>query len=331
MDKSKVSIIVPVYQVKDYISSCVESLLNQTYKNIEILLIDDGSNDGSEIVCDELSKMHPVIKTIHQVNKGVSAARNKGIEHATGEYLLFVDSDDFISSIAIERVMKIIEQTNADIIFFDFTKVYSKQKVEVSAEITEGLYNNGRIVDMFLELIKTDIANNIGTKLYKAELVKNHKLFFSENYNICEDISFSLNATRKSKSVYYLKEKLYFYNIRGSGSLMSSYKEKFFDAERELYENIKDYLHEHNRFNKHANNYYTLYMNIILAVLANEILYNKNIKEVVYSIMDDVNVQDAKIHLRDLSLKKRVIYYLIWKRKYRLFYYLSKIYIKIKL
>ncbi|WMX54272.1 glycosyltransferase family 2 protein [Peribacillus sp. R9-11] len=329
MKKGKVSIIVPVYQAKDYIRSSVESLLGQTYNNIEILLIDDGSNDGSEIICDELAKMHTVIKTIHQDNKGVSAARNSGIQQAKGEYLLFVDSDDFISPLAVEQLMKIIEQTKADIIFFDFIKVYSKQKVDVSANITEGLYSSEEFSDVFLQLVKTNIANNIGTKLYNAELIKNNNLLFSEKYNICEDISFCLNATRKSKQVYYLKEKLYFYNIHENGSLMSSYKENFFEAERELYENIKHYLQEHNQFSKHANDYYDLYMTNILTVLFNEIIYNKNVKEVFYKIMNDENVQEAMFHLKDLSVKKRFVYNLIWKRKYHMFYIFSKLYLKL--
>ena len=177
MEKRKVSIIVPVYQAKNYIRSCVESILSQTYNNIELLLIDDGSNDGSEIICEELSEKHPVIKTIHQVNKSVSAARNRGIEETTGEYLLFVDSDDFISPLAIEQLMKIMEQTKADIVFFDFTKLYSRQKVEVSANIMEGLYSIEKFADVFLELVKTNIANNIGTKIYKTELIKNNNLF----------------------------------------------------------------------------------------------------------------------------------------------------------
>ena len=113
--KPLVSIIVPVYQVKDYIDECVESLLRQTYTNLEILLVDDGSTDGSGAICDEYARRDNRIRVIHQENQGLSAARNAGLDRATGEYVAFVDSDDAVLPDFIETLYDLAERYQADI------------------------------------------------------------------------------------------------------------------------------------------------------------------------------------------------------------------------
>ena len=113
--KPLISIIVPVYQVKEYIGECVESLLWQTYTNLEILLVDDGSTDGSGAMCDEYAGWDNRIRVIHQNNQGAAVARNTGLDHAKGEYVAFVDSDDMIAAIYIEELYKLLGKYHADI------------------------------------------------------------------------------------------------------------------------------------------------------------------------------------------------------------------------
>lgn len=117
-----VSIIVPVYQVKEYISECVESLLAQTYTNLEILLVDDGSTDGSGEICDEYAAKNSRVRVVHQGNQGLSAARNTGIEIAKGEYLAFVDSDDVVMPAFIETLYELLGKYQADIAACAFIK-----------------------------------------------------------------------------------------------------------------------------------------------------------------------------------------------------------------
>ena len=119
----RISIIVPVYNAEKYLKQCVNSLLNQTYRDIEVILVDDGSTDTSPAVCDAFSEMDSRVKVIHQKNARIGAARNRGIEEATGEYLTFIDSDDYIESNAYEVCMKLIEKYNADLIQWDLTFV----------------------------------------------------------------------------------------------------------------------------------------------------------------------------------------------------------------
>ena len=116
----KVSIVVPVYNAKNYIKRCIESLVCQTYHNLEIILVDDGSSDGSEKICDEYAKEDDRIKVIHKKNSGVSDSRNAGIEAADGDYILFVDSDDYINENTVEDNLKTAIEKNADIVIFCF-------------------------------------------------------------------------------------------------------------------------------------------------------------------------------------------------------------------
>ena len=110
----KISIIVPVYQAEKYISKCIESIVNQTYKNLEIILVDDGSTDRSGEICDEYGKKDNRIVVVHNKNKGVSVARNCGLDIATGDYITFVDSDDYIDLQMYSEMMKVVEKYSCD-------------------------------------------------------------------------------------------------------------------------------------------------------------------------------------------------------------------------
>lgn len=123
MIKPLVSVIIPVYNVEKYLYDCVDSVVNQTYKNIEIILVDDGSTDGSSAICDKYALKHPNINVIHKQNGGLSDARNEGIKYAKGKYIYFLDSDDLIKKEAIQLLINESEQYNSDIVFFDATVV----------------------------------------------------------------------------------------------------------------------------------------------------------------------------------------------------------------
>jgi glycosyltransferase involved in cell wall biosynthesis len=122
MKNELISIIVPVYQVKEYVEECINSLLNQTYSDIEILLIDDGSTDGSGEICDRYAEKDRRVKVIHQANKGLSAARNKGLDNAKGQYIAFVDSDDIVKASYIEVLYSLMAAYSADIAVCDYIK-----------------------------------------------------------------------------------------------------------------------------------------------------------------------------------------------------------------
>ena len=139
----KISIIVPIFNIEKYLSRCLDSILEQTYKNLEVILVDDGSVDNSGMIADKYARKDQRIKVIHQVNQGVSAARNTGIDLATGDYIGFVDGDDYIEPDMYEILMRIIEEQQVDIAHCGYQMVYpsktefyynTKEKIKMNRE-----------------------------------------------------------------------------------------------------------------------------------------------------------------------------------------------------
>ena len=130
-----VSVIIPVYNVEKYLEECIDSVLAQTYQNIEIILVDDGSTDSSGLICDRYAEKNTNISVIHQKNSGLSAARNSGLNKANGDYIYFLDSDDYISADAIEKLFSIAENDKSDIVFFDayLSQIKPEESVEPSS------------------------------------------------------------------------------------------------------------------------------------------------------------------------------------------------------
>jgi len=219
-----VSIIIPVYNTKEYLEVCVNSVRNQTYKNIEIILIDDGSENETAQLCDEISKSDSRIKVHHQKNGGLSAARNKGITLSTGKYIMFVDSDDYIHSQMVQKLYEWLVSHNADVAVCDYERV-KEFATEVPEKLLsaseEKIYENEEILDRIYsaEYVKYIVCWN---KLYKRELITD--IQFPIN-RIHEDEFFTPRVLQKAQKAVWLNEKLYYYVIR-EGSLSKSGLEK---------------------------------------------------------------------------------------------------------
>lgn len=209
----KVSIIVAVYNIQDYIEECIFSLLNQTYENIEIILIDDGSTDNSSEVCDEYERKFLNIKVVHKKNEGLSAARNRGISEATGEYIVFVDGDDWLEKSAIKTLVWLIEENQADV-----SSIIRNGHQFSSGEVIIG---DGR--RMLLHMLNTTCFEVWG-KLYKKELFDNIR--FPEG-KICEDLYILPDIILISKKIVVYHKGLYHYRIR-EGSITSMMRKSDF-------------------------------------------------------------------------------------------------------
>ena len=166
-----ISIVVPIYKVEKYINKCIESILNQTYKNLEIILVDDGSPDNCGKIADEYAKKDNRIKVIHKQNGGLSDARNAGIDIAKGKYIGFVDSDDYIEKDMYEYLINLINENNTDISICDFKYIYEDETVKRNKEQkVQNITLNKK--EALIELLGNKIGNYAWNKLYKAELFK---------------------------------------------------------------------------------------------------------------------------------------------------------------
>lgn len=216
----KISIIVPVYNVEKYVEKCIQSLINQSYKNIEIILVDDGSNDRSNKIIDEYAKVDSRILTIHQKNKGVSAARNAGLKVATGKYVGFVDPDDYVDYQMYETMLKKIELNMSDLAVCGFSKVTELSDKEEIFEIKDELLSPKKCVeDLFDFRGGYAIKPSVWNKLFRRDKIGDLK--FDENIGISEDLKFVVQYILKCNSIVYVKQAFY-KNLQRDGSITRS-------------------------------------------------------------------------------------------------------------
>lgn len=217
MKEPLVSVIVPVYNVADYLSRCVESIIAQTYSSMEIILVDDGSIDGSEAICDQYSRNDKRIHVIHKENGGLSSARNSGIKKAKGEYLVFVDADDCVEGDYVAELMMLIKKYGVDMaaVGMDITTGIIKSNLGSGEVIV--LDTEGALESMMLERYFSVSANG---KIYKKSLFRGVKYPEGRLY---EDNGCTYKLIRQCDEVVYCDKKLYHYCVR-EGSITS---EKF--------------------------------------------------------------------------------------------------------
>ena len=229
MINNKISIIVPIYNSEKFIADCIESLINQTYQNIEIILINDGSSDNSYEICKKYQSIDSRIRLVSQVNSGVSKARNKGIEVATGHYIMFVDSDDYADKQLCELLISRNKDSYKDMVFCSYLYVNAK-----SGEMTKlPKYDRENNISSVLDLAGENFNffylnlyfNSPVCKLYRYELVKN--VIFNSELSLGEDLLFNLDFLEKCEKISFVNEALYFYRIGGGNSLSSkNYKNR---------------------------------------------------------------------------------------------------------
>lgn len=212
----KVSLIVPAYNVKKYIRKCIISIENQTYQNYEIIIIDDGSTDGTSDIILEAAAGNPKIKVLNGGHKGVSNARNMGLDYVEGDYVTFVDSDDFLCENYLEKLVSWLEQENVDLAICGTNDVSEeekivKQSVQIGAEILDN--------DQFLSdiVLCKKYTCTVWGKIYKYEFIKN--LRFDTSISISEDFKFLYYLSLKIKKVYYNSMPLYNWLVRSNSAL----------------------------------------------------------------------------------------------------------------
>lgn len=218
MTKDLVSIIVPCYNVEQYIENCVESIRIQSYENIEILLIDDGSLDNSGIICDKLSKEDSRINVIHKTNAGVSAARNAGIDNAKGSYVCFVDGDDTIEKDYVEYLKDLLLKYNAQISVT--TEMYTSfNKKQIKSEKDKGVTGK----QAAREMLYYHYPIGCYCKMFKREFLMQEKIRFLDDVFIGEGFNFNVFALCKSTTVAVGNRKVYTYRLTNDNSAMTRF------------------------------------------------------------------------------------------------------------
>lgn len=212
MSHTELSVIVPVYNAQQFLSKCIDSVLCQNEHDFELILVDDGSRDDSGKICDEYAKTDCRVKVIHQENSGVSAARNQGIAAAAGEYIGFVDSDDWIEQNMFERLLSEAKNTGADIVMCDATTVYDDGSVQADT-ITQLASNRILRKDDFTPSLLLETAGSAWRCIYKndrySDKQRKYPLAFPLGIKFSEDRIFNLYAFGQADKIAYIKEPLY--------------------------------------------------------------------------------------------------------------------------
>ena len=221
----KYSVIVPVYNVESYLPRCIDSLLAQNYVDLEILLIDNGSNDQSGQICENYAAQFSNITAYHIPNKGVSSARNFGLSKAKGDFICFVDADDYLVGNLFSDVESQLD-SQLDLLVFSYYNLIEKNLSEIdrSAKIlpTEGKKDKSDFIALFQELFLTDMMYTVWNKIYRREFLEEHQIVF-ESYELGEDVRFNLSVYQHVNTVFLVKSAYYVYVSGRVDSAMGQY------------------------------------------------------------------------------------------------------------
>ena len=253
MRDNLISIIVPIYKVEAYLNKCLDSICNQTYKNLEIILVDDGSPDNSGKMCDDYAKKDSRIKVIHKENGGLSSARNAGLDIATGEYISFIDSDDYINAKFIETLYNLCIENNADISECDFLKFENDDVKEIKEEVNIHLYTSHEMQNRMYSEIDNVRSVVVWNKLYKKYIYENMR-FPVGKINEDEFCTYRAFYSCKTK-IATTSEKLHYYRYSPESIMGRKFNVKRLD--------VLDALKERKQFYK-ENNELELYEKTIL-------------------------------------------------------------------
>lgn len=218
----KLSIIIPVYNVEQYLQNCVQSVLTQTYQDLQVILVDDGSTDSSGILCDQLAQQDSRIQVVHKVNGGLSDARNAGLKVATGDYVAFLDSDDvYLLPDGIEQMMQVNTTDKPDLLLFQCVDIYPHRQSARRAYDTEYIAAHTS-TEVFHQLVRIQSFNMSACfQLIRRELLEKHQIYFEKGL-LSEDVDWSLRLWRHVENVRAINLPMYGYQHR-EGSITTTY------------------------------------------------------------------------------------------------------------
>ena len=320
-----VSIIVPIYNVDKYLNKCLESLVNQTYKNIEIILVNDGSTDNSQKIIEQYVSKYPnLIKSYKKENGGLSDARNYGFKKAKGKYLAFIDSDDYVTENYVEKLYKSIKENSSDLAICNYYNVKENKYIVSKNYITQSPCS---IFDDKLQLFN---ACAVWNKMFsKNTLCKNNFLF--DKGVIYEDLRFILKCYTKIKKISYVEDPLYYYIIR-NGSIMNSINIKKNEDILKGFDNVIKYYQKEDIYDEFKEEIEFLAIkNIIIAALVRVIRISSykeiklNINPYLKFMMLHFPNYNKNKYIKLLSKNHKLILFLINKRRYKVLKLLIKI------
>lgn len=336
------SLILPVYNVEKYVKRCVNSLLRQEYTDYEIILVDDGSTDSSGSICDKLADKNNNIFAYHKENGGLSDARNYGMDRAKGNYILFIDSDDWVDEKLLISLHNHLNKSNVDILKFGFQKMQEgNYKNTFFSYFNIGVYDRRQIEETILPYTigpkrmfcyEQNACKSVWSHVYSLNFLRENNIrFVSEREILNEDYLFNLHTLLYAKSLEVTHYILYYYDYR-EGSLSKRYITNEFERKLKLHREYKLLLERNGLFERYETPYYSECVDGFYACISNECCYwNETSKYAVQNIKKILNCKECEISLlkckrSNMNLKGKVIYWLMRLKFAYLMCILYKIY-----
>lgn len=311
MNRPYVSIIVPIYNVQQYLHRSLTSLLNQSLKNIEIILINDGSTDRSHEICKEYAKIDSRIKLITQKNSGVSIARNVGIENATADYIVFMDPDDEVNPQMYELLYNEIKNSDYDLIMCNYYKCFNGQYIPIVLDYPSRLENNEEILILIFDMFANQIYGEetvMGSScrgIYKKEMMLKYNIKFPQNICLREDLVFMIEYLLKCRKISIKEECLYYYFIN-SNSAVTGYKEDLWTNSKQVCIYLQSLIPKNQLNRIGEQRLVNLWVHCAEECLFNEMnpLNSQDKKIKINHINKIINYKQIQLYLNDISLKK---------------------------
>lgn len=326
---NKVTVVIPVYNTKEYLEKCVSSIIEQTYQNIEVLLVDDGSTDGSSDLCDVLAEKDKRVRVIHKINGGAATARNLGIDEAEGKYIMFVDSDDWLDTDAVKTLVEHADKNDLDVIRFNYVREFEgKQLVKRNTFLEERVYSGDeclKVCRQILGLTGNELAHpesmnflaSSGFNMYRKSILQNTGARFIPIQEIGSFVDglFNFSVFMNVRRFEFIDKPYYHYRKTNENAATAGYRKNYVPRQLVLFEKIKNIIGNDNQdfFQEAFNNRMVFStMEISFNALRNRASFTEKYKE-IKSVLKHPEFREAykKFDLKYLGLKWKVYYFFI--------------------
>lgn len=333
----KFSIIVPIYNIKkEYLVECIDSIMQQSYRDFEIILVNDGSFNGCDIWCDEYAVEYPnYVKVLHKNNEGVSEARNTGIKNSTGDYLIFVDPDDWIEKNMLELIKNVIKINSFDILNLSYISEFKNSSIKHEVSEEYFVLNNRQKEEAILKLVDTntkleykyfrgEIFGSVWGKCYRKDFILQNNIKFQRELTKAQDTLFNLEAFDKAQTIIDYKQIVYHYRMVSS-SITHKYNSRIFEIQKIFLKAINEFIDHNNKreifYQAYLHRIVTSYFSILdLDVFNLDNPFNNYTKRKKWEKVKDDNIFSliSKVGLKSYNLKDRLVILLTISSRYRL-------------
>ena len=346
---AKVTIVVPVYNTKNYLEECVHSLTGQTYREIEILLVDDGSTDGSSILCDALANSDERIRVIHKENGGAATARNLGIDEAKGEYVMFLDSDDWLDTDAVEALVQYADKNETDVLRFNYVREFDgKQLVKPNTFLEERLYENDECKIVCRQLLgltgkelrhpeSMNFLASCGFNLYRTALLRKLGTRFIPIQEIGSFVDglFNFSVFLHVERFAFINRPFYHYRKTNEGAATANYRKNYVNRQLLLFGKIKEEIERVGKWEYFKEAYYNRIalstMEISFNAMRNKAGFSERYRE-IRSVLKHEKFKEAykSFKISTMGLKWKAYFFLIKHSMVLSTYIMTKIIVTLK-